>query len=193
MRTETKFAHATLSAVEADGTFSGYASLFGKADLGRDLVMPGAFRASLGKRGAAGVKMLFQHDPNEPIGVWTEIREDASGLYVKGRLTTGVERAREVLSLMRAGALDGLSIGYRTVRGRTDAKTGIRSLIEVDLWEISVVTFPMLPEARVSQVKAAKDAAFVAALRRATVMMRAAKHDLLSRRERASRLMSAAN
>ena len=61
-----------------------------------------------------------------------------------------MERAREVLSLMRAGALDGLSIGYRTVRGRTDAKTGVRRLYEVDLWEISVVTFPMLPEARVS-------------------------------------------
>ena len=85
MKTETKFAHATLSAVEADGTFSGYASLFGKADLGRDMVMPGAFRASLAKRGAAGVKMLFQHDPNEPIGVWIEIREDASGLLRQGQ------------------------------------------------------------------------------------------------------------
>ncbi len=97
--------------------------------------------------------MLFQHDPNEPIGVWLDIREDGEGLFVKGRLTTEVERAREVLSLMRAGALDGLSIGYRTVRGRTDAKTGVRRLIEVDLWEISVVTFPMLPEARIASVK----------------------------------------
>ncbi len=117
---ETKFARAALSSVEADGTFSGYAALFGKADLGRDMVMPGAFRASLQARGAGGVKMLFQHDPNEPIGVWHEIREDGRGLFVKGRLTTEVARAREVLSLMRAGALDGLSIGYRTVRGRTD-------------------------------------------------------------------------
>jgi len=154
--TEVKYARARLSAVEADGTFTGYASLFGKADLGRDVVMPGAFAASLRKRGPAGVKMLFQHDPNQPIGVWLAIREDAEGLYVKGKLTTEVERAREVLSLMRAGALDGLSIGYRTVRGRTDAKTGIRSLIEVDLWEISVVTFPLLPDARVSAVKAAR-------------------------------------
>ena len=64
-----------------------------------------------------------------------------------------VARAREVLSLMRARALDGLSIGYRTVRGRTDEKSGIRSLLEVDLFEISVVTFPMLPEARVAAVK----------------------------------------
>jgi hypothetical protein len=175
--TETKFARAELTAVEADGTFSGYASLFGRADLGRDAVMPGAFRASLRRRGAAGVKMLFQHDPNQPIGVWLDIREDGEGLLVKGRLTTDVARAREVLSLMRAGALDGLSIGYRTVRGRTDARTGVRQLFEVDLWEISVVTFPMLPEARVSAVKAARAARAagqLAAIRRATAMLRRA-------------------
>jgi HK97 family phage prohead protease len=173
--TETKFARADLSAVEADGTFSGYASLFGEADLGRDMVLAGAFKASLAKRGAAGVKMLFQHDPNEPIGVWLQVREDSRGLFVKGKLTTEVARAREVLSLMRAGALDGLSIGYRTVRGRTDPKTGIRRLAELDLWEISVVTFPMLPGARVSAVKAVRDrAALVAAIRRATEMLRQA-------------------
>lgn len=171
-RTETKFARAALAAVEEDGTFSGYASLFGKADLGQDVVLPGAFRASLARRGAGGIKMLFQHDPREPIGVWTDIREDTAGLFVRGKLTTGVARAREVLSLIRAGALDGLSIGYRTVRGRTDAKTGIRSLIEVDLWEISVVTFPMLPKARVSSVKAARDVRLVAAIRRAAAAMR---------------------
>lgn len=170
--TETKFARAALESVAEDGTFSGYASLFGRPDLGRDIVLPGAFRASIARRGAAGIRMLFQHDPAQPIGVWTEIREDGQGLFVRGKLTAGVGRAREVLSLMRAGALDGLSIGYRTVRGRTDAKTGNRSLIEVDLWEISVVTFPMLPEARVSQVKAAREAALVAAIRRATVAMR---------------------
>jgi HK97 family phage prohead protease len=168
---ETKFARTALASVAEDGTFAGYASLFGKADLGRDMVMPGAFRASLARRGAGGVKMLFQHDPAEPIGVWTDIREDGQGLAVRGRLTTGVARAREVLALMRAGALDGLSIGFRTVRGRTDAKSGVRELLEVDLWEISVVTFPMLPEARVASVKAARDAALLAAIRRAAGAM----------------------
>jgi HK97 family phage prohead protease len=170
---EVKFARADLSAVEADGTFAGYASLFGKADLARDMVMPGAFRTSLARRGLGGIKLLFQHDPNEPIGVWLDIREDAKGLFVRGRLTTEVARAREVLSLMRAGALDGLSIGYRTVRGVTDAKTGIRRLLEVDLWEISVVTFPMLPEARVDTVKSRR-AAFALALRRGAARVRAA-------------------
>jgi HK97 family phage prohead protease len=115
--------------------------------------------------------MLFQHDPNEPIGVWEEIREDGSGLFVRGRLMTDVGRAREVLALMRAGALDGLSIGFKTVRGRTDAATGVRHLLEVDLWEVSVVTFPLLPEARVSAVKSAGTAAVI---RRAARRLRAA-------------------
>lgn len=81
------------------------------------------------------------------------LAEDARGLHVRGRLTPGVGRAREVLELMRAGALDGLSIGFRTVRARKDAKSGLRRIVEADLWEISVVTFPMLPEARVETVK----------------------------------------
>jgi HK97 family phage prohead protease len=165
---ERKFAAAALD-VAGDGTFSGYAGLFGEADLSRDVVMPGAFAASLKRSGAAGVRMLFQHDPAAPIGVWTEIREDARGLFVRGRLTTEVEKAREVLALMRAGAIDGLSIGFRTVRGRTDAKTGVRRLIEVDLWEISVVTFPMHPAARVTAVKGA---GLAGAMRRAAEMMR---------------------
>lgn len=150
---EVKFARADLTRVEADGAFSGYASIFGKVDLGRDIVMPGAFAESLAKRGVNGIKLLFQHDPNEPIGVWETIREDGKGLWVKGRLMTEVARAREVLSLMRAGALDGLSIGFRTVEGRKDPTSGVRRLHKIDLWEISVVTFPMLPEARVDAVK----------------------------------------
>jgi HK97 family phage prohead protease len=150
---EVKFAPVDLKSVEADGTFCGYASLFGEVDLGQDLVMPGAFRESLVARGLQGVKLLFQHDPNEPIGVWLELREDGKGLFVRGRLMPEVTRAREVLSLMRAGALDGLSIGFRTVKGRTDPNSGVRRLDKIDLWEISIVTFPMLPQARVSTVK----------------------------------------
>lgn len=150
---ETKFAPVDLERVDTDGSFTGYASLFGKADLGRDMVLPGAFADSIAARGASGIKLLYQHDPAEPIGVWREIREDEKGLYVRGQLMGDVARAREVLSLMRAGALDGLSIGFRTVKGRTDPKSGLRRIEKVDLWEISIVTFPMLPEARVSAVK----------------------------------------
>ncbi len=143
-----------LKGVSADGLFEGYASLFDAEDLGRDVIAPGAFSASLRKRGAGGIKMLFQHDPGQPIGVWTSLVEDARGLYVTGRLTTEVPKAREVLALMRDGAVDGLSIGFRAVKGRRDARSGIRHLKEIDLWEISVVTFPMQPEARVLRVKA---------------------------------------
>jgi HK97 family phage prohead protease len=151
---ERKFAPSTIG-VDVDGTFSGYASVFGKADLGRDVVEKGAFARAIRERGASGIRMLYQHDPAQPIGTWLEIAEDARGLFVRGRLTGGVERAREVRELMRSGALDGLSIGFRTVRARKDAKTGLRRIIEADLWEISVVTFPMLPEARVETIKRA--------------------------------------
>src|SRR5690606_1871542 len=115
---------------------------------------PGAFARSLRQRGAAGVRMLYQHDPAEPIGTWLELREDARGLFVRGQLTPGVGRSREVRELMRCGALDGLSIGFRTVKARKDAGSGLRRIVEADLWEISVVTFPMLPGARVDRVKA---------------------------------------
>jgi HK97 family phage prohead protease len=164
---ETKSVACDFKSVEADGTFSGYASRFGAVDLARDLVLPGAFRDSLASRGARGIKLLFQHDPAEPIGVWLELREDARGLFVRGRVLPEVERGREVLALMRAGALDGLSIGFRTVEGRTDSKTGVRRLSKLDLWEISVVTFPMQPEARIAAVKNFEHAQLAAKLRSA--------------------------
>ncbi|MBX9592498.1 MAG: HK97 family phage prohead protease [Hyphomonadaceae bacterium] len=151
---ELKFTALDLKQVETDGTFSGYASLFNTEDLGRDVVLPGAFRDSLAKRGPRGIKMLFQHRPEEPIGVWEQLKEDARGLFARGRLMLDVARARETLALMRAGALDGLSIGFRAVVGQRDARTGVRRLAKIDLWEISIVTFPLLADARVAHVKA---------------------------------------
>jgi uncharacterized protein len=144
-----------IKSVADTGEFEGYASLFNREDLGHDVILPGAFRQSLAAKGAGGIKMLFQHDPAEPIGVWDDIHEDSKGLYARGHLMPDVTKAREVLSLMRAGALDGLSIGFKAEGGRRDARTGIRRIAKVDLWEISVVTFPMLPDARVSAVKRA--------------------------------------
>jgi uncharacterized protein len=152
---EVKFAGAPLSHVEVDGTFEGYASLFGVVDLGKDLVEAGAFKDSVARRGAAGVKLLWSHDPGEPIGHWEIIREDVLGLKVRGRLNLDVARAREVHSLMKSGAIDGLSIGFKTVEARRDPRSGIRRLQKIDLWEVSLVTFPMLPQARVSAVKQA--------------------------------------
>jgi HK97 family phage prohead protease len=106
------------------------------------------------------------------------IREDGRGLYVEGVLSDGVSRAREVRELIKARAVDGLSIGFQTVRAKSDPKTGIRQILEADLWEISVVTFPMLPGARISDVKGARaldlnGQALAHALRQATRAMRA--------------------
>lgn len=151
MTLEHKFCQMGSDLVVVDGsTIEGYASLFGKADQGGDIVETGAYAASLSKsktRGAS-IKMLWQHDPSEPIGVWDEVREDARGLWVKGRILTEVARGREAAALIGAGAIDGLSIGYRTVKSRKDGKGG-RLLSELELWEVSLVTFPMLPDARV--------------------------------------------
>lgn len=132
-------------------TVEGYASLFGLRDQGGDVVLPGAYAASLKRLAARGekVRMLWQHDPQQPIGVWDEVREDATGLWVKGRILPEVERGREAAALLAAGAIDGLSIGYRTVKAERDGK-GQRLLAELELWEVSLVTFPMLREARVA-------------------------------------------
>jgi len=135
--------------IEEDGTVEGYASLFGEIDAARDMVMPGAFARTLKCRGLRRIPMLFQHDPAEPVGVWLELTEDFRGLRARGKLIPDVTRARELLALLRAGAIDGLSIGFRTVKGRVDPASRVRKLIEVDLWEISIVTFPLPIGARV--------------------------------------------
>jgi HK97 family phage prohead protease len=148
---EHKFMQLGDDVALTDGcVIEGYASLFGAADQSGDIVAPGAYGGSLASLSGAGrrVKMLWQHNPAEPIGVWDEVREDAKGLYVKGRLLPDVARAREAAALIEAGAIDGLSIGYRTVKSTKDGQ-GRRLLSELELWEVSLVTFPMLPDARV--------------------------------------------
>lgn len=147
---------ATKSEDEA-GYFEGYGSIFGNKDLGNDVVVQGAFAKSIGKKGAKAVKMLYQHRPDEVIGVYDEIIEDSRGLKVKGRLAMGTQRGREVYELMKMGALDGLSIGYRvSAKGADYDDRGKRRMLkEVDLMEISAVTFPMNPKARVQAVKGA--------------------------------------
>lgn len=147
---ETKFRRFDGELALKEGAeISGYASLFGASDQGGDVVQRGAYGGSLTRLAAQGrgVKMLWQHDPTQPIGVWDEVREDERGLLVKGRLLLEVRAAREAHVLLKAGAIDGLSIGYRTLRAEKAA--GQRLLHEIELWEVSLVTFPMLPDARV--------------------------------------------
>lgn len=152
--------HAPLSppsrlTLAADGIVEGYASLFGAVDQARDMVMPGAFTQTLKARGLRKIPMLFQHDPAEPVGVWLDLSEDFRGLFARGKLIPDVRRARELLALLQGDAIDGLSIGYRTQRGVIEPRSRVRKLYQVDLWEISIVTFPLLDGARVSAVKQA--------------------------------------
>lgn len=149
---ERKYHRPETGLTVTDGrVVAGYASLFGVKDQGGDVVAQGAYAASLVRLGKTGarVRMLWQHDPGAVIGVWDEVREDATGLWVKGRLLEAVEKGREAAALMAAGAVDGLSIGYRTRRAEKLADGG-RRLLELELWEVSLVTFPMLPAARLA-------------------------------------------
>ncbi|MBM9595213.1 HK97 family phage prohead protease [Roseitranquillus sediminis] len=148
---EHKFCQGKSCLTVTNGTrIEGYASVFEKTDQGGDVVARGAYSRSLQDmaRTRRTVKMLWQHDPAQPIGVWDEVREDERGLYVSGRLLSEIARAREAAALIEAGAIDGLSIGYRTRKSVRDGR-GRRLLSELDLWEVSLVTFPMHIDARV--------------------------------------------
>jgi uncharacterized protein len=155
--------------ITADGTFSGYGSVWGVVDSYGDIVVPGAFQASLEAHALADdmPKLLWQHLPEEPIGPWFEMREDDKGLWAKGQMLQEVQRGREGLALMRCGALSGLSIGYEAVDQVNMSAEEVRQtygyevpaggtyrvLLEIDLWEVSVVTFPALAVAQVDSVK----------------------------------------
>ena len=177
---ETKFCRMGDEITLRDGArIEGYASLFGLADQGGDVIAPGAYAKSLArlKREGRAVRMLWQHDATQPIGVWEEIVEDGRGLRVKGRILTEVARGCEAAALIAAGAIDGLSIGYRTVTAEKDAR-GLRLLREVELWEVSLVTFPMLAEARVA---AKGDSPSATALRELAALFEEARRTLAGR------------
>lgn len=143
-----------------DGTFSGYGSTFGNLDSGGDVVQQGAFAESLNAWRAKGKmpKMLWQHDTRQPIGVWTNMQEDQKGLLVSGRFTKGVQAADEAYALLKDGAIDGLSIGYCTLMDSYDTQNDVRTLVKVDLLEVSLVTIPMNAAAGVTAVKAFTEA-----------------------------------
>lgn len=144
------------ASVDTEGVFTGYASTFnGGPDAYGDVIAPGAFAKSLAKHKAddSTPAMLWQHNAEEPIGRWLSITEDSNGLAVKGKLVPTTQRGAEALDLLRAGALNGLSIGFTTPKGGyTSGPTG-RRLTEVELWEVSLVTFPANTAARVIEVR----------------------------------------
>lgn len=139
-----------VKAVSEDGLFSGYGSVFGVVDSYKEVVVPGAFNESLQSRMPA---LLWQHRSGEPIGVYTTVKEDSIGLYVEGKLALKTARGAEAYELLKMDALNGLSIGFITREDSYDKVTGIRTLKKIDLWEVSLVTFPANDASRVSSVK----------------------------------------
>jgi hypothetical protein len=147
-----------IKATGDDGTVEGYGSVFGVRDNYDDVIAPGAFAGSLKEHKSAGTMpaMLWQHDATEPIGVWTEMSEDSKGLRIKGQLALDTTRGKEAYALLKLGALNGLSIGFMSKQWTYDRETEVRTLTEIDLWEVSLVTFPANEKARITNVKAAE-------------------------------------
>jgi len=147
-----------LKALGEDGVITGYGAVFGNRDSYGDVILPGAFKRSLAdhKRNKSRPKMFWQHDPYQPIGSWTEVGEDDKGLLVTGQLNMDVQRGREAYALLKAGDIDGLSIGYRVIKASEDETEKVMLLKELTLVEVSVVSQPANPLAMVSAVKAAE-------------------------------------
>lgn len=149
-----------IKSLEGDGLFVGYASVFGEVDAQKEIVAAGAFKRSLAKMREKGQSpaMLWMHDPTQPIGMWVAMSEDENGLVVQGRLALSTQKGREAYELLMMKALTGLSIGYRVVSSKIDRHRKARVLTDVDLFEISLVTFPANDAARISDVKSPKKA-----------------------------------
>ena len=178
--------------VDPDGTFKGYGSTFGGApDSYGDVIAPGAFSDTLAKggRNGTGIAMLYQHNSDEPVGVYKELKENTKGLFVDGQMALGVQRAKEAHELMMMGAIKGLSIGFdlpRDKKGKIeedayeyDDKTGTTLLKRIELWEISLVTFPANTRARITGVKNIEEAKTVRDLEKALRESGVSKSDAL--------------
>lgn len=154
--------------------FSGYAVIWGEQNGHKEIVERGAFAKTLAAHKAAGTRpvMLWSHNQSDIIGVWEEVREDEKGLFVRGRLLTEITSGKEAYERMKAGAVNGLSIGFRLLPGGERRSGGIRYLTGIDLPEISVVGIPSAGNARITSVRnsgrsSESAAAFIDACRKA--------------------------
>lgn len=156
---ETRSCALSVKAVGDGGEIEGYASVFGVLDTWADIIAAGAFSATIKAHKAAGTMpaMLWQHDGDDPIGVWSEMAEDANGLRIKGRLCMETACGKEAHALLKMGAINGLSVGFVTKSYEYDTETDVRTITEVDLWEVSLVTFPSNSKARVTSVKSSNE------------------------------------
>lgn len=162
---KTKEFKLSVKDLKDNGTFTGYGSVFGNVDSYGEAVMKGAFEKSLKKHEAENlpIVMLWQHDRTNPIGIWKNVHEDEYGLCGEGEINLDTQQGREAYSLMKQGALNGLSIGYREILA--SSKGNVRSLTELELYEISPVTFPANTEARITGIKSERIANFAEQLR----------------------------
>jgi HK97 family phage prohead protease len=160
------FKHESLS--EA-GEITGYASVFHTLDAAKDIVMPGAFKKSLNQwhRREKWPKMLWNHDPTCPIGTWTKMEETSHGLYVEGKILTHIQKGNEVYQLLKSGAIEGLSIGYRVNESTFDPTKKAKILKQLDLIEVSFVTFAANPDAQILSVKTDKNVPLLALIQHA--------------------------
>lgn len=161
----------------APGRFKGYGSTFGNVDLGKDVCVKGCFVRSLGEHKSGGTlpAMYWMHDRSEPIGDWIDVGEDAKGLVVEGQLYHGdsaTECSKKAANVLRGTGPKGLSIGYKTKDSHYDAKTGVRSLKDVDLPEISVVGYGMNPKAVVTHIKSLFEDGLVPTVREVEELLR---------------------
>ncbi|MEN3793942.1 HK97 family phage prohead protease [Fulvimarina sp. MAC3] len=151
---ETGFLRLKFASVDDDsGVFQGYGAIFGNVDYGGDIIQPGAFSSSLSEHKASGTApaMLWAHRPEEPIGRWVKLTEDGVGLFCSGELNLDTEAGRRAHAHVKKGDVTGLSIGYQIPDGGAiDARSGRGKLISrVNLFEVSIVTVPMNPKARI--------------------------------------------
>ena len=145
--------------ITEDGHFEGYASIFGNVDSDMDIIERGAFSDSLAKYKSKAKlpKLLWQHNPQEVIGVYEDMKEDDRGLWVRGRLLKDVAKGKEAYALLKAGAMEGMSIGFMTVDAMYEgASNSIRKIMKADLWGVSLVTWGANPDALVTDVKGVK-------------------------------------
>src|SRR5690606_19492529 len=126
------------------GFFAGYASIFHTVDYHNDCIIQGAFKKHLNamERANKMPKLLWQHQRDQPIGIWHFIEEDKKGLYVEGQFLLDIQKGQEAYCLMKAGAIDGLSIGYFVKESQINPQHKYREITEIELLEISIVTFP---------------------------------------------------
>lgn len=143
-----------IKSIGGQGYFAGYASMFDYIDNHMDVVIHGAFERTLAEnKSSCDIKLLWQHDVKEPIGYFTSIKEDNHGLYVEGYLQQEVQKGREAYALLKSGAVKGLSIGYKVRDYTVDHKSGVRIINDLDLYEISLVTFPANDMAKITEIK----------------------------------------